>query len=155
MKLLIKIAVGILILSALAYPARRMRSDSRDINVSGMAKVWLSDGRIIYGAAQVAMLLTQSNSPEMVKILVVAEPGMIDFQRETAFNFKSSSEVEIGISGSEQSLTDRSILNIIIPGWGSLAFLTPENLRATPWSITDRTVQVEGTETGFVMKLSP
>lgn len=129
-----------------------MASWSFGAEIKGMAKIWLQDGRIIYGAATAEIEKERSGHFKTVNVNVTTEPGLHNYSKERTFNYDSIESVEIGITGKPAS--SRSVLNAVIPNWGSVAVLATESLVGTRWDVGDMRVRVVGTKNGFNLLLS-
>lgn len=134
----------ILMLSASAV------AQENSIPFSGMAKITLTDGRVLYGAVACEYAIQRNRLIDRVYFKFVSEPGFTQFQLESKFNSDYTVPVQLGIS---PALSSRSIITAIIPEFGAIYILSAGRLRDSEWTESDRNVSVVGTATGFTMTL--
>jgi hypothetical protein len=159
-----KTITGILIAFLLLVPIAQGRelkinpACEDDTTLLGMAKIWLNDGRIIYGAVRADfVLLNVQGYPSIlqtVDITVEAEPGVHNFLRDSAFNFRLPRPIEMGISDSRHTGVKKSVFNIVIPGWGSISILGTHRIQNTNWLSDAREIFIQGTTSGFIMSVT-
>jgi hypothetical protein len=155
MKRLFGIGIILALVASMAFGGET-RPSPRDngISISGMAKTWLADGRIVYGAVtgNYDRVRAGIGVIENVSLEVIAEPSLARFQGESSFNFEQARTVEIGIYG---RVLDAStpVLMIIIPQWGSIAIVPTKKLTSSEWTVSEKTVTITGTETGFTVNI--
>ncbi len=122
------------------------------IPLSGMAKITLTDGRTLYGAVAGEYVVQRNRLIDRVTIRFVSEPTFIQFSDEAKFNAEFDAPVELGISGI-RSLTARSVISAIIPGFGAVSILTAGNFRDSEWTDYGRHVTITGTAIGFNLSI--
>jgi len=148
------IAASISVFGADAVRLQRPREAGNEAEISGMFKAWLSDGRIIYGAVSGVAVLSNTREVSSLELEAVSEPGFVNFQQESSFNFERRMNAELGMNAL-LSRNDRSIANIVMPEWGSISIINLHRQRGAQWTSGQMLVRIEGTATGFRISIEP
>jgi hypothetical protein len=147
MKLSKMLLIGLLfVFSASAF------AQNSTIPFSGMAKITLTDGRVLYGAVAGEYEMQRNRLIDRVYFKFVSEPGFTQFALENKFNTDSVAAVQLGVSPA-LSASGRSIITAIIPEFGAISILSAGRLRDPEWRESERDITIVGNATGFTMAI--
>lgn len=163
MKKTAMLMAAVLLCAAVCYGQTRPIKpiSDNDFLLQGMCRIGLNDGRMFNGAVKIELsMLTATwegqayNIIDRMVLQVEAEPSMINFLKESAFNQEGSRMIEMGLSDTQHSGVKKTTGSIIIPGWGSLSIIGTKRIKSTEWMVGEGRVRIMGTTSGFEMLIS-